>query len=196
MTADVDARPVDGPAWGRLVGAALALLPMLVRLQSPLDPLPYWDGDPLTQDTLAIGLSPALSLVGDAITLLGAALLLACAPRRASLTIVGPLVMLAAGVAACLWHLSSGGFNAKEAIAGGAWISGACAAFAFWRAASGPDGRAVRLLAFALIAGAIGLLAAKGLYQVVIEHPATVEEFKRNRDAILFRNGWSPDSAM
>ncbi|HZW06272.1 MAG TPA: hypothetical protein VFF65_04040, partial [Phycisphaerales bacterium] len=185
------------PPLFRLAAVALTLLPMLVRLQCPLDPLPYWDGDPLTQDVVVIGVTPALSFVGDVVTLIGSALLLVSSPRRGSATsVLAPLALIIAGTLACLWHLRAGPFNAKEAMTAGAWISGVCAAFALWRAASAPDGRAVRLVAFAILAGAIGLLAAKGLYQVAVEHPATVEEFKRNRDAILLRNGWSPDSSM
>ncbi|HQR39835.1 MAG TPA: hypothetical protein PLF26_15715, partial [Blastocatellia bacterium] len=40
------------------------------------------------------------------------------------------------------------------------------------------------------------VLAFRGIEQVFIEHPGTVENFKRNRDAILAAQGWPPDSAM
>ncbi|MDP1660558.1 MAG: O-antigen ligase family protein, partial [Phycisphaerales bacterium] len=180
-------------AWGLIVGVALVLVPMLVRLQTPLDLLPYWDGDPFTQEASVIGLTPGLSLYGDVVSLIGAAVLLALAPRRGRIATLAGAVMVAAGAAACAWHLSLHAFNAKEAITSGAWISGVAGAFALWRVAGD---RRVRLLVFALIIGAVGLLAAKGAYQVAVEHPATVEAFQRDREAILARNGWSPDSSM
>ncbi len=190
---DDGAAPWDARAWGLIVGVALVLVPMLVRLQTPLDVLPYWDGDPFTQEASVIGLTPSLSLYGDVLSLIGAAVLLALAPRLGRFATLAGVVLVAAGAAACAWHLSEHTFNAKEAISGGAWISGVAGAFALWRVSG--DKR-VRLLVLALVIGAVGLLVAKGVYQVVLEHPATVETFRRDREAILARNGWSPDSSM
>ena len=48
---------------GVVVGLALALLPMMVRLQTPLDLLPYWEGDPLNQESVVIGLTPPMMRV-------------------------------------------------------------------------------------------------------------------------------------
>lgn len=183
----------DARAWGMIVGVALLLVPMLVRLQTPLDLLPYWDGDPFTQEASIIGLTPALSLYGDVVSLIGAAVLLAFAPRRGRFATLAGVVLVAAGAAACVWHLTEHAFNAKEAVSGGAWISGVAGAFALWRVAGD---RRVRLLVFALIIGAVGLLATKGAYQVAVEHPATVDAFMRDRESILAQNGWSPDSSM
>jgi hypothetical protein len=186
------------PSWigrrgGLVVGVALALLPMLVRLQSPLDLLPYWDGDPLSQEANVIGLTPGLSLAGDVISLLGAAILLALSPRRGIISTFTGLVLAAAGAVACLWHIGHGEFNAKEIALAGTWISGMAVAFALWCAGGE---KSVRLLAFSLIVGCVGLLAVKGVYQVAVEHPATVEAFRRDREAIFARNGWSADSSM
>lgn len=178
--------------WGMLVGVALALLPMLVRLQSPLDLLPYWDGDPLTQEMSVIGLTPSRSLLGDIVSVVGAALLLACAPRRSMRALI-PALLVAAGAYACLYHMPGNSFDAKQLVTGGAWLSGVIAAFALWYA--GKD-RRVRLVTFALIVGAVGLLAVKGVYQVAVEHPATVEAFQRDKAGFLSRNGWTADSSM
>lgn len=179
-------------AWGMLAGVGLALLPMLVRLQSPMDLLPYWDGDPVNQESVVIGVTPSVSLMGDLVSILGAALLLACGPRR-GLKSLAPMVLVGVGAWACLWHMPARGFDAKTAVTGGAWLSGAVVAFALWFA--GKD-RRVRLVAFALIVGAVGLLAAKGVYQVVVEHPGTVAAYQRDKAAILARNGWQEGSAM
>ena len=179
---------------GVVVGLSLALLPMMVRLQTPLDLLPYWEGDPLNQESVVIGLTPPMSLIGDIVSVAGAGLLFACGGGRRRVWAIVPLALAAAGVWACFWHLSGGsGRDGKSLVTGGSWVSAVTVALALWFA--GAD-RRVRLIAFAIIVGSVGLLACKGLYQVMVEHPATVEAFRRDKEAILARNGWQPESSM
>lgn len=182
----------DGRAWGLVIGLALALLPVLVRLQTPLDMLPYWDGDPTSHETILIGMTPAKSLIGDLVSVAGAAVLIACSDRRRVKAVV-PVVLAGIGAWACLWHMPGKGYDARTLVSGGAWVSSAAVALGLWFA--GQD-RRVRLTAFALIVGAVGLLVMKGAYQCLIEHPTTVEAFQRNKAQIIADNGWSPDSAM
>lgn len=181
--------------WGLLAGVVLSLLPMLVRMQCPLDLQPLWDGDPLSQEVIRLGIDPQLSLIGDIVSLIGAGLLLWLAPgRKLNAGSVLGVLLAVGGAAACWWHMDR--FGAKEAVSGGVWVSGVMVALGLWHAGKGESGRAVRVLAFALIIGAVGLLVVKGAYQVLIEHPATVEAFKRDRAGIIARNGWTADSSM
>ncbi|MFT3685483.1 MAG: O-antigen ligase family protein [Phycisphaerales bacterium] len=52
------------------------------------------------------------------------------------------------------------------------------------------------MLGFAVIAGLIGLLAARGLYECFVQHPTVVADFQKNKARIFAENGWSPESSM
>ena len=110
MTGEHEGDGWSGRTWGCVAGVALVLLPMLIRVQTPLELNPRWDGDPLTQDAAVIGLTPSLSLIGDMVTLAGALLLFLCGPRRGTRA-AAPALCVALGAWGCLWWTGVGGFN-------------------------------------------------------------------------------------
>lgn len=190
---------VDKPVPGTLVwiGVLLCLVPQIIRATTNTLLVPHWDMDPSLVGGLAVGLLPSESMMIDAISLLGAALLigigLASSERREMIALAVILAMATAGALAVIWH---GWISEAQSIGhrriGSAWVSGIYAAVAMASAARD------RHVARAVLSGLLGLavlLLIRGVYQMYVEHPATLAEFQRTRDTVFAANGWAPDSA-
>ena len=54
--------------------------------------------------------------------------------------------------------------------------------------------RRVRTVALAVLAGCAVPLLCKGVLQVFVDHPETVAQYERTKQAVLEANGWRPDS--
>jgi hypothetical protein len=177
----------------RWLGFAAVVIPAFARAMSVPDPFPYWDMDPLQIATPLTGLTPTGSLILDAITLAGAALALAgeaLAGRRVSL----PMTLLAAvGVVGVAFHARANGGSVDDLLTGSAWVAAIISGLALFHLCRDPR---FKRLALALALGFVGMLAVKGLEQILIDHPQTVREFRANNSAFLAARGWSADSDM
>lgn len=181
-------------------GLILTLVPQLVRATSNSTTFPHWDQDPLTYALSAPALTPADSLLIDASTLLGAAMLLLRA-TRSRVRLNTSLILLAAigAVAVVLhgWILASDGEGFRGSLAnqriGASWLAAIVAAVAIYHAAQDP--RVRRLLAGTLI-GLVALLALAGIVQVYYVHPESLANFNANPGRFLAAHGWAPESAM
>lgn len=186
------------------LGVILTILPQLLRATSNSTSFPFWDQDPLIYSISAPALTPADSLLIDAATLFGAAMLFARAIHH-RIAINLPLTLLAGiGAIAVLlhgWLLSPSGFALAWAgngslgnqRIGASWISAIFAALAVWHAAQ--DLRVRRILAGTLL-GMIALFACYGIAQVYFIHAQTMADFKADPDKFLTAHGWSRDSSM
>jgi len=154
------------------------------------EPMPGFGFDPMVQSPPPVGMGPTASLMLDAVTILGAALILWSEQRAArtvrtgivALGIVGALVALAHG-------LVFRGLNLEALRIGASWSSAVVGAIALWHAARCPIYR--RALA-GLLLGAMIVLIVKGGVQVLVEHPATLERFQANRETMLAAQGMRP----
>lgn len=155
------------------------------------DPFPWWSSDPFESYADSTGLTPALALWLDAAALVGSSIgmgafvLAGGRPHRwlCALTLVG-------AVGAIAWLLGEPLDSARLAFA---WLSAITSACALAHLCGDPRRKA---LALALLLGAAGLLAAKGLVQVLVEHPDTVAWYERDPQAFLRAQGWEPGSAQ
>jgi tetratricopeptide (TPR) repeat protein len=147
-------------------------------------PTMYFDQDPRLAPVIEMGFGPAESILLDVLSLLAAGLCLATARRLH----VGFFMLAALGAGAAAAH---GALDAHSLRIGSGWIaalSTGIAAVHFDRESP------LRRLAFALVLGLVGTLAIRGIYQVGVEHPRTLEQFRANREQVLALQGHAPGS--
>lgn len=187
----------DGPCWAEVlrVGSLVVILAgVMARATITLYPFPYWDIDPTRLSAPNVGLGPAWLIGLDVVTLLAAGIGLigeVWSGRR-----LGALVWVLAGVGAVpvvLHALVIDGGSLESLRVGSGWVAAIVTGLAV--ATLSRDDR-LRAVAAAAAVAIIGMLAAKGIEQVVFEHPLTVERFRANREAFLAARGWTPDSPM
>ena len=200
-TAAVADRFGDVLLW---LGVILTLLPQLLRATSNSTTFPFWDQDPLIYSISAPAFTPADSMLVDAATLLGAAMLLARAIRQRVPTNVSLMALAFIGAVAVVlhgWLVSPTGFSlawtgngslGNQRI-GASWLSAIVGAVAVWHAAQ--DLRVRRIFAGTLL-GLIALFACYGIAQVYFIHAQTMADFKADPDKFLAAHGWSRDSSM
>lgn len=177
----------------RWTGVVAVLVGMFLHAMAITEPLPWWDLDPTRMTATVAGLTPAGSMLVDALILLGAALAL-LGERLARRAIAPlPVVLFALGSAGVLVHAFGGGGALEHLRLGSAWIAAMGAGLAVHHLAR--DQRAARFIA-AVVVGFIAVLAAKGALEIFVEHPNTLADFRANREAFLAAQGWTPDSVM
>ncbi len=180
-------RPLaPGLTW---IAWAILLIAAFTRALVSFDPMPHWALDAARIDLPMTGIGPAGSVLLDTLMLAAAGIaLLADSRRRApSLAMTG---LWALGSLGALLHMPGSLENTRLGLT---WIAALAAGLALHHLCR--DDR-FRRPTLAAAVGLIGMLAAKGLAQVYIEHADTVAAFNQNRDAFLAARGWSSDSAM
>jgi hypothetical protein len=190
MTQHETSRPaLDGfLRWG---GMGLVLVCALVRAAVSYDPLPYWSMDPMQVQTPLVGLGAAQSQIVDTLAVLGAGMVLLGAARAGTL-MVWPCVLALLGAAGVVLHsVALRTWHLDHARIGATWMSAALCGVAAAHACR--DARVARLV-IAVAMGASVLFVARGLVQVLVEHPETVREYRANREAFIAAQGWMPGS--
>jgi hypothetical protein len=159
---------------------------------TPYTDLPYWDMDPMIVGAPLVGIGPGGSLVFDSILLAAAGMALLGEWLAGRRILWRPCVLAAIGLVAVAWHgwIDEGGSLGDRRV-GAAW--GAAVACGVAALHLGREARFRRVM-LATLAGLVVVLAVKGAQQVLIEHPRTVEEYRRNRAAFLEAQGWAPES--
>jgi hypothetical protein len=173
-------------AWGLIL--ALACLRALVGVET----LPHWDSDPSRAVLPLTGLTPAGSLAVDVAMMLAAGLCLlgeSLAGLGVSLGWTSLVLAGAAGVALHGRFLDSGSLD--DARTGSTWIAAMTAGLAGMHVCR--DLR-IRRATLASFAGLLMLLVAKGVLQILVEHPATVAQYKADPDGFLASQGWAKGS--
>jgi len=186
----------DAPTSARLllwIGSTTILAAALARATVRHDPLPGWTMDPTAAWSPLLGVGPAGSIALDTVTLLAAAavlLALRLAGRRPPACV---LLLFAIGALPALWHaLLRPDRTLDDVRLASAWIAALAGAIALREAARDA---AIRRMTLAVIFGFAIALAGRGVMQVFVEHPATVQDFNLRRDAILRSHGWEPGSS-
>lgn len=179
-----------------LTAMAIALVPLLIRAAASLTTLPHWETDPLSDFSPSTGLTPALSISLDAVSLLGSALLLMLAqqqrpqPRLAAFALLTWLAVAATILFHGLWSPLA---DLNQLRIGAAWLSALAIGLALWHTAAD---RTLRAIFLAAIVGFIMLMVIKGAAQVVYEHAQVVESARKMGDQFIRQQGWEADSSM
>ncbi len=176
------------------LGSTTILAAALARAAVRHDPLPGWTMDPTTVWSPLIGIGPAGSVALDVVTLLGAAAaLLARHLQGRRLPSAAFLLFFSIGALPALWHaLLRPDRTLDDVRLASAWIAALAGALALREAARDAM---IRRMTLAVIFGFAVALAGRGVMQVFVEHPATVQDFNLRRDDILRSHGWEPGSS-
>lgn len=189
-----DAGPT--PRQRAQTGAALLVIACVCfKAVISVDLFPGWDTDPTMIPTAIVGLTPTGLLVTDALTALGAVVVMTLRDRRVEGAwdwLLTALVLC--GAAPAFLHAGFGDAVDLDGLAlASSWSAAMAGAVALRTAARDATTRRVCL---ACLLGLVLMLAAKGVVQVAVEHPATVAMFRRTKDEYLRAQGWTPDSMM
>lgn len=163
-----------------------------VRTLMAFDPVPGWGLDPYAIAAPAGAFGPREAAVLDVLTILLSGLVLLLAPParwRPWAGWAGALVLV--GVIGLVHGLPDGPRQADLSSAL-AWLAALAGAGGLARGCADVGTR--RVVA-ALLAGLTAMLVAKGLVQLLIEHPATVAQFEADEARMLAAQGLEPGSA-
>jgi hypothetical protein len=176
---------------------AVVLTLGVARAVVGIEMLPGWTGDPSALPVPTTSLTPTWVLGLNVATIAAGAAVLLMMPGAVGRGVLGALALGTAAVGVA-WHglgrgLDLSRLNVDHLVVGTSWLAAGWTGAACARAAV--DER-LRRMVVAFIAGVVVMVAAKGAVQVLVEHPATVASFERNKAAVLEANGWSAGSAM
>ena len=175
------------------VGVFVILVVLGIRCTGAPDLFPGWSGDPLVMESPITGITPAMSVGLDLITLLAsAAVLMGCA-RRGWRPRAWELVLYIVGGWVVAWYSLRGNSTLMNMVQGCQWLAGFGAAVASVQACRDA---AVRRLVLAVLLGVGVMVALKGAHQVYFEHAAVYQDFLRNKAQVLEAHGWSEGSPM
>lgn len=163
-----------------------------VRAMMAFDPMPGWGLDPYTIAAPAGAFGPREAVLADVLTILLAGLVLLLAPPRSWKPWAGwaLAIVLVAGVG--LYHGLPDGPRPSDLTPAMAWVAALAGAGCIARGcADAPTRRVV----IALLAGLTAMFVAKGLVQLLIEHPATVAQFEADQARMLAAQGLEPDTS-
>jgi hypothetical protein len=181
------------------IALVVALAGVVLKATVAISAFPAWELDPFTLPAPFSGLGPAGAMMCDAAICLGAALLLLARFLAGQPARRFDAALVACGAVGVIVHQFALSPTIGDRWIGSAWLAamilGLAVASASTPRADGARGRVASIVA-AVFLGLVALLAIRGVEQVFIDHPATLADFKRNRDAIFAAQGWSPDSPM
>lgn len=176
----------------------------LLRLLTTTSRLPWWDLDPVTGFVPETTMTPALSLTVDALVLVAAGL------GVIGEALAGRAVMWKSGllvIAGCIgvylhgvWFVPVTGEGAdlvvrgdfRSLVIGSSWAGAMVGA---WAMAHLARDEALRRVGIGVLLGVVGMLAARGAYQVMVEQPRQVASFEADPARFLERQGIEPGSA-
>ncbi len=181
---------------------SLALAPLLLRAISAQSLIPGWDADPAIEYAPVVGITPALSLALDALSIFASGLMLILAKplstharsrlRAAFVPSLSVYAWLCALLTIAYYATLSSSADLQQARVGASWASAFTLALALFFTA---HHRAVRTALIASIVGVCSLMVFKGAVQVFVDHPALVRAFEANKDAFLAAQGWTSESS-
>ncbi|MDI9403926.1 MAG: hypothetical protein QM516_08640 [Limnohabitans sp.] len=175
----------------RVAGLAGILAIASVRSMVLVAPSVWFDVDPARDQMPLLALGAFGSNALDIALFLSAALALLgerCAGRGVRVGFV--LLSLLPVPVACV-HADTG-VVAENGFRSGTWIA---AMLAFVALSHLVRDRTLRAIAIAVLVSLTGLLAVRGIVQVLVEHPATVAYFEETKAQFFATRGWLPDSS-
>ncbi len=178
-------------ALSRALVVVVALLACL-RAMVAFEPMPGWGLDPFTIAAPTGAFGPREAVLIDVFTLVLTGVVLLLAPpekwRRWGAWAIGLLLLACIG----LFHGLPDGPRSADLSPALAWLAALAGAGAIARGAAHAQ---TRRLVFALLGGVTAMLVAKGLVQLLVEHPLTLAQFEANREQMLAAQGLTDGSA-
>lgn len=163
-----------------------------VRAMLAFDPMPGWGLDPYAIAAPAGAFGPREAAIMDVLTLLLSGIVLLMAPPTRWRPWVGWAVALVLISVVGLMHGLPDGPSTANLSPALAWLAALAGAGAIAR---GCAHAGTRRAVLALLAGFTAMLIAKGLVQLLVEHPATVAQFEANERQMLAAQGLEPGSS-
>jgi hypothetical protein len=184
------AEPPSSPS-SRAAGLTHGLVVLIalfacVRAMMAFDPMPGWGLDPYAVAAPAGAFGPREAALLDVLTLLLGGVVLLMAPPARWKRWAGWAAALAVLAGVGLIHGLPDGPRPADLSPALAWAAALAGAGAIAR---GGANASTRRTVLALLAGFTAMLIAKGLVQLLVEHPATVEQFEANRAQMLAAQG-------
>lgn len=181
----------SNPAESALVpiGAAALLGLVAFRCLVMISPDPSFDVDPLAQPVPWFGLGPGGSALCSIWILLAGTLVLLGERFSGRGLDRGLLLLWLLPLVPIVLH---GRADATAFWLGVDWFAAASVGVVLAHACRAPGVRSMVLAGFL---GVLGMLVIRGAGQLLIEHPALVDYFNANREAMLAGFGWEPGSA-
>lgn len=173
----------------RIAGFAGILVVAALRALVSIEPQVQFDVDPARDPMPLLAIGPVGSHLLDVLAALAAAMALVGEARSGRGVHAWLVALAAVPGAVVLWH---GEHDSAHAFRGGTFLA---SAFAFVALAHLVRERRLRVAAIAVLAALAVPLAARGFVQVLVEHPATVAEYREVRESFLADRGWTPDSS-
>jgi hypothetical protein len=181
---------------GIIADAAGALLavPALYLAMVSVTPFPFFDFDPFEQPPTMTALGPTGMLACCTLMLVGCGLaVLARGVAGRGWIVLGTAgFALVCGAGVMVWHAARS--DMEHVVVGSPWLAMLAAGLGAWALGGMPGGGARVRAVLALAAGFSVMLVARGVVQVLVEHPQTVAAFEQNRESILAARGWSAGS--
>lgn len=141
-------------------------------------------------EAVSSGIRPAGSVAIDVAMLVASAGVVLLSGSALAWWVV---VAVAAGLGALMYHgLIRGGGDLEQLRTGACWSAACASGVAAW---AGRGHARVARLTIAVVLGLVALLAAKGLVQVYVEHPATIAQYRADNQLFLESQGWLPGSS-
>lgn len=162
------------------------------RAMLAFDPMPGWGLDPYAIAAPAGAFGPREAAIMDVLTLLLSGIVLLMAPPARWKPWVGWVVALVLIAIVGLMHGLPDGPRTADLSPALAWLAALAGAGAIGR---GCAHAGTRRAVLALLAGFTAMLIAKGLVQLLVEHPATVAQFEANERQMLAAQGLEAGSS-
>ena len=175
--------------WVALLGTALIVGAVVVRLTTAAITLSWFDVDPTSVDHAALGLLPSSRFFVDAIMLFGAALIFAGQFIRGRGAAWWILLLAALPIPVLLWH---GWNDPADLEQGSLWIASVVAAVAL---AHGAGNSWLRATGLAILLAGLAPLVIKAITQIAWDIPGTIAYFDANRADVLAMRGLEPGSS-
>lgn len=162
------------------------------RAMLAFDPMPGWGLDPYAIAAPAGAFGPREAAIMDVLTLLLSGIVLLMAPPARWKPWVGWVMALLLIAVVGLVHGLPDGPRTADLSPALAWLAALAGAGAIGR---GCAHAGTRRAVLALLAGFTAMLIAKGLVQLLVEHPATVAQFEANEQQMLAAQGLEAGSS-
>lgn len=163
-----------------------------VRALMAFDPMPGWGLDPYAIAAPAGAFGPREAAIMDVLTLLLSGIVLLMAPPSRWKPWVGWAAALVLIAVLGIVHGLPDGPRPADLSPALAWLAALAGAGAIAR---GCAHAGTRRAVLALLAGFTAMLVAKGLVQLLVEHPATVAQFEANKARMLAAQGLEAGSS-
>ena len=186
------------PLEPRIASGCVVLVAAMAAFQALVShPVNLWfDVDPASDPFPFPGIAPSTGMAIDAVTVMLSAIAVVLTRARIDERAIAALAMAAAGSAVAVLHAMSGGDQCWRGLQWIAAIMGATSIAVVLRALSESPARTVRAVVVAILVASAVPILWRGVLQVLVEHPQTVEAYMANRAEFLAARGWAEGSAQ